>query len=65
VDWTGAARVRIGVLEIHRPDGKAKPSFENRPYVIMNDHAFGISAPGVELGSCRGQDQPDQKNTSP
>jgi uncharacterized protein YfaP (DUF2135 family) len=35
----------MGLLEIQRFDGKGKLSFEDRPYVIMNDHAF------VDLGT--------------
>jgi len=37
----------MGLLQIVRHDGKGKLSFEDRPYVIMNDHAY------VELGSYR------------
>jgi hypothetical protein len=35
----------MGLLEIQKFDGKGGLSFEDRPYVIMNDHAF------VDLGS--------------
>jgi hypothetical protein len=35
----------MGLLEIQRFDGKGKLTFEDRPYVIMNDHAF------VDLGT--------------
>jgi len=35
----------MGLLEIQRFDGKGKLAFEDRPYVIMNDHAF------VDLGT--------------
>ena len=34
----------MGLLEVQRFDGKGKLSFEDRPYVIMNDHAY------VDLG---------------
>ena len=37
----------MGLLEIQRFDGKGGLTFEDRPYVIMNDHAF------VDLGSVR------------
>jgi len=35
----------MGLLEIQRFDGKGGLAFEDRPYVIMNDHAF------VDLGT--------------
>jgi tetratricopeptide (TPR) repeat protein len=35
----------MGLLQIVRFDGKGKLAFEDRPYVIMNDHAF------VDLGT--------------
>ena len=35
----------MGLLEIQRFDGHGKLTFEDRPYVIMNDHAF------VDLGT--------------
>jgi tetratricopeptide (TPR) repeat protein len=35
----------MGVLEIMRHDGKGKLTFEHRPYIAMNDHAY------VDLGS--------------
>jgi hypothetical protein len=35
----------MGLLEIQRFDGKGTLTFEDRPYVIMNDHAF------VDLGT--------------
>ncbi|HUJ62882.1 MAG TPA: VIT domain-containing protein [Kofleriaceae bacterium] len=35
----------MGLVEIQRFDGKGKLSFEDRPYVIMNDHAY------VDLGT--------------
>jgi hypothetical protein len=35
----------MGLLEIQKFDGKGKLTFEDRPYVIMNDHAF------VDLGT--------------
>ncbi|HET9987899.1 MAG TPA: hypothetical protein VFQ65_05250, partial [Kofleriaceae bacterium] len=35
----------MGLLEIQKFDGKGGLAFEDRPYVIMNDHAF------VDLGS--------------
>jgi hypothetical protein len=37
----------MGLLQIVRHDGRGKLSFEDRPYVIMNDHAY------VDLGSYR------------
>jgi uncharacterized protein YfaP (DUF2135 family) len=37
----------MGLLQIVRHDGKGKLAFEDRPYVIMNDHAY------VDLGSYR------------
>ena len=30
----------MGLLEIQRFDGKGHITFEDRPYVIMNDHAY-------------------------
>ncbi|MBL0215773.1 MAG: hypothetical protein IPQ07_18070 [Myxococcales bacterium] len=35
----------MGLLQILKHDGKGKLSFQDRPYVIMNDHAY------VDLGS--------------
>ena len=35
----------MGLLQILRHDGKGKLTFQDRPYVIMNDHAY------VDLGS--------------
>ena len=35
----------MGLLEVETFDGKGKLAFEDRPYVIMNDHAF------VDLGT--------------
>jgi hypothetical protein len=35
----------MGKLEIVRHDGKGNLSFEERPYVVMNDQAF------VDLGT--------------
>ena len=35
----------MGLLQIVRHDGKGKLAFEDRPYMIMNDHAY------VDLGS--------------
>jgi hypothetical protein len=35
----------MGLLEIQKFDGQGGLSFEDRPYVIMNDHAF------VDLGA--------------
>jgi hypothetical protein len=37
----------MGLLEIQRFDGKGGLSFEDRPYVIMNDHAY------VDLGKIK------------
>lgn len=37
----------MGLLEIQRFDGKGGLSFEDRPYVIMNDHAY------VDLGKTK------------
>jgi tetratricopeptide (TPR) repeat protein len=37
----------MGLLQIVRHDGKGTLSFEDRPYVIMNDHAY------VDLGAYR------------
>ena len=37
----------MGLLQIVRHDGRGKLSFEDRPFVIMNDHAY------VDLGSYR------------
>jgi tetratricopeptide (TPR) repeat protein len=37
----------MGLLEIQRFDGKGGLSFEDRPYVIMNDHAY------VDLGKAK------------
>jgi tetratricopeptide (TPR) repeat protein len=37
----------MGLLQIVRHDGQGKLSFEDRPFVIMNDHAY------VDLGSYR------------
>ncbi|NVB83004.1 MAG: hypothetical protein HOV81_31790 [Kofleriaceae bacterium] len=37
----------MGLLEIQRFDGKGGLQFEDRPYVIMNDHAY------VDLGTTR------------
>ena len=35
----------MGVLEIMRHDGKGRVTFEHRPYIVMNDHAY------VDLGT--------------
>jgi hypothetical protein len=37
----------MGLLQIVRHDGQGKLAFEDRPYMIMNDHAY------VDLGSFR------------
>jgi tetratricopeptide (TPR) repeat protein len=37
----------MGLLEVQRFDGKGGLSFEDRPYVIMNDHAY------VDLGTVK------------
>ncbi len=37
----------MGLLQIVRHDGNGKLSFEDRPYIIMNDHAY------VDLGAYR------------
>jgi uncharacterized protein YfaP (DUF2135 family) len=37
----------MGLLEIQRFDGKGGLTFEDRPYVIMNDHAY------VDLGKIK------------
>ena len=37
----------MGLLSIQRFDGKGGLAFEDRPYVIMNDHAY------VDLGTVR------------
>ena len=37
----------MGLLQIQRFDGKGSFTFEDRPYVIMNDHAY------VSLGKTR------------
>jgi hypothetical protein len=39
----------MGVLEIMRHDGKGNLSFEHRPYIAMNDHAY------VDLGTITGK----------
>jgi hypothetical protein len=35
----------MGLLEVETFDGNGKLAFEDRPYVIMNDHAY------VDLGT--------------
>jgi hypothetical protein len=37
----------MGLLEVQRFDGKGGLTFEDRPYVIMNDHAY------VDLGTVK------------
>jgi len=47
VPWTLTASDGMGLLQILRHDGAGGLSFEDRPYIVMNDHAQ------VDLGEVR------------